>query len=103
MPTEQERADVSHSRGVTAAHIPDPAERRNYIAAQGTAESKGQDKSPELKQQDEGKRNILAATGLMGGNQPVSTRSMKGQALLGRNSNMAIKKAFKKGPVCTED
>lgn len=63
--TEQEKADVSRSRGVTAAHIPDAAEKRDYIAAQGKAESKGMDKTPELKQQDFNKRNELTVLGSM--------------------------------------
>lgn len=63
--TEQEKADVSRSRGVTAAHIPDAAEKRDYIAAQGKAESKGMDKTPELKQQDFNERNKLAVLGSM--------------------------------------
>lgn len=63
--TEQEKADLSKTRGVTAAHIPDAAEKRDYIAAQGKAESKGMDKTPELKQQDFNKRNELTVLGSM--------------------------------------
>jgi hypothetical protein len=63
--TEQEKADVSRSRGVTAAHIPDAAEKREYIAAQGKAESKGMDKTAELKQGDFDKRNQLVVEGNM--------------------------------------
>jgi hypothetical protein len=66
MPTsEQEKADVSKSRGVTAAHIPDSAAKREYIAKQGQAESKGMDKTPELKQEDFNKRNQLVVEGNM--------------------------------------
>jgi hypothetical protein len=126
MATEQEKADLSKTRGTTAAHISDPAERRSYIAAQGNAEAKGgEDKTPELRQADFNKRNELAAIGsmkrggtakrsgpyllhagekvkagnLFGGSERVSPKSMKGLALLGRNSNLDIKKAFKSGPV----
>jgi Family of unknown function (DUF6496) len=63
--TEQEKADVSHSRGVTAAHIPDSASKRDYIAAQGNAESKGMDKTAEMKQGDFNKRNELTVLGNM--------------------------------------
>jgi hypothetical protein len=63
--TEQEKADLSKTRGVTAAHIPDAAEKRDYIAAQGKAESKGMDQTKELKQGDFNKRNELAVLGSM--------------------------------------
>jgi hypothetical protein len=123
--TEQEKADLSKTRGTTAAHIADPAERRDYIAAQGKSETAGKDQTADLKQADFNKRNELVAIGsmefggtakrsgpyllhagekiqpgkLFGGSERVSPRSMKGQALLGRNDNLASKAAFKRGPV----
>ena len=63
--TEAEKADLSKTRGVTAAHIPDSAERRAYIAKQGNAESKGMDQTPQLKQEDFNKRNELTVLGNM--------------------------------------
>jgi hypothetical protein len=66
MPTsEQEKADVSKSRGVTAAHIPDSAEKKSYISAQGDLEAKGKDKTADLKQGDFNKRNQLVVEGNM--------------------------------------
>lgn len=126
--TEQEKADLSKTRGVTAAHISDPGERRDYIAAQGASETKGKDQTADLKQADFNKRNELAAIGSMqhggtatkagpyllhagekvspggifGGSERVSPSSMKGEAMLGRNNNLDEKKAFKMGRICGE-
>jgi Family of unknown function (DUF6496) len=66
MPTsEQEKADVSKARGVTAAHIQDPAEKKRFIAEQGNQEAKGRDVTPQLSQDNFNKRNQLAVLGSM--------------------------------------
>jgi hypothetical protein len=65
MATEQEKANLSADRGKVAAHISDPAEKRDYIAKQGNAEAAGKDKTTDLAQENFNKRNQLVVEGSM--------------------------------------
>jgi hypothetical protein len=123
MATEQEKADLSRTRGTIAAGISDAGEKRRFIAAQGESEAKGQDKTSELSQDAFNKRNQLTVLGSMkrggtakktgpyllhagekvspsqlrGGAKKLSPTSMKGSAMMGRNHNLDAKCEFKSG------
>lgn len=75
-PTEEQQAGLAKTRGVTAAHIKDPAERRAYIEKQGKMTSSGSDADIEknynqLQEEDANERNQLAVQGDMHTGGPV--------------------------------
>ena len=65
MATEQERAQMSKTRGQVAASMPAGPERTKFISKQGEQEAKGKDDLSELGAEAYRQRNIQAVQGSM--------------------------------------
>lgn len=99
--TEQEKADLSKQRGVAAATIKDPEERRKFIAAQGDTEAQKKG-LPVLDYQNlakEAGNKIALASYKKGTDKVPKTGTYKlheGEAVLTKQENEARKKGKKK-------
>jgi hypothetical protein len=65
MPTEQERADMSRTRGEVAAGISDREKRRKFVERQGEEERTGKENLTSLGEEAYRQRNINTVQGSM--------------------------------------